>query len=29
MLGVDDGVLEGFEIRFALDDDGIWRLRSF
>jgi hypothetical protein len=29
MLRVDDGVLEAFEIRFALDGDGIWRLRSF
>jgi hypothetical protein len=29
MLRVDGGVPEAFEIRFALDDDGIWRLRSF
>ncbi len=25
----DDGVPLVFEVRFALDDDGIWRLRSF
>ncbi len=29
MTRTDDGVPLVFEVRFAVDDDGIWRLRSF
>jgi hypothetical protein len=29
MQRVDGGVLKSFEVRFAIDTDGIWRLRSF
>ena len=29
MRRVDDGVLKSFEIRFALDGDGIWRVEAF
>ncbi len=29
MLRLDDGVLMAFEVRFTIDEDGIWRLRSF
>jgi len=28
-MAVDDGLLKSFEIRFAIDGDGIWRLEAF
>jgi hypothetical protein len=27
--GIDDGVAKGFEVRFRVDTDGIWRLAAF
>jgi len=29
MLRADDGLLKSFEIRFAIDGDGIWRVEAF
>jgi hypothetical protein len=29
MRRTDDGVLKSFEVRFRVDDDGIWRLEAF
>jgi sugar lactone lactonase YvrE len=29
MLRTDDGILRSFEVRFAVDNDGLWRLDSF
>ena len=29
MLRTDDGILRSFEVRFAVDTDGLWRLDSF
>lgn len=29
MLRLDDGILRSFEVRFAIDTDGAWRLESF
>jgi len=29
MRRMDDGLLKSFEIRFAIDGDGIWRLEAF
>ena len=29
MRRTDDGLLKSFEIRFAIDGDGIWRLEAF
>jgi hypothetical protein len=29
MRRVDDGILKSFEIRFALDGDGLWRVEAF
>jgi sugar lactone lactonase YvrE len=29
MIRTDDGVTKSFEIRFSIDEDGIWRLRMF
>jgi hypothetical protein len=26
---MDEGVLASFEVRFAIDTDGVWRLRAF
>lgn len=29
MARIDSGITKSFEIRFSIDEDGIWRLRSF
>lgn len=29
MVRMDGGVSKSFEIRFTVDEDGIWRLRMF
>jgi hypothetical protein len=29
MVRTDDGLTKSFEVRFTLDEDGIWRLRMF
>jgi hypothetical protein len=29
MRRTDDGLLKSFEVRFAIDGDGIWRLEAF